>query len=174
MVKVFRHGETIVVSNPVNGQQQRMVNVTFIEEGRSGGDVRMSDTTSFLNEIAGEEVGLTQVRIHTHPILESKLHLFPIGKEFRGHINRGLYSTAQLRQQRDVDPRIIDGRPTYFRTWISDKPEEDVDMRMSNEALTKVDPTLISKANVGATEVRRVVNDGVPTTTAQMDDILPQ
>lgn len=155
MIKVLRHGDTISVQNPATGEESVMINVTFIEEGRSGADKGMSETTKFLQSITGDAgVGLNQVRIHTHPIMADKIGLFEIGREFPGHINRGLFSTPQIRQQVDKDPRIVDGKPTYFKTWISDKPEEDVDLRMDNNVLGTMQPSTVFATNVGAARVR--------------------
>jgi hypothetical protein len=154
MIKVLRHGNTIEVENPVTGEVNVMINVTFIEEGRGGADRGMTETTAFLSQLTGQEVGLSQLRVHTHPVLASKIGLFPIGQEFPGHINRGLFSTPQIRQQIDKDPRIIDGKPTYFKTWISDRPEADVDMRVDNNILASVRPSEVFNANVGAANVR--------------------
>lgn len=160
MIKVLRHGDTISVRNPVSGQDQVMVNVTFMEEGtRGGGDLQMSGTSNFLSEITGEEVGLQNIRIHTHPVLETKIELFDLDKEFPGFINRGLYSTPQLRQQESVPPRMVDGKPTYFKTWIGRNPEDDVDYRLSNDVLAASHPDSLFKAQIGATVVRTVTTD---------------
>lgn len=154
MIRVLRHGNTISVQNPVTGEWQNMINVTFIEEGRGGADKGMTETTAFLSSVTGEEVGLNQVRIHTHPVLADKIGHFPIDTEFPGHINRGLFSQPQIRQQVDKDPRIVDGKPTYFKTWISNKPEEDVDMRMDNNVLASMKPSAVFGSNVQAANVR--------------------
>jgi len=161
MMKVLRHGNTISVQNPVTGEWNQLINVVFVEEGRGGADKGMSETTAFLASITGDDgVGLNQVRIHTHPVMADKIGLFPVGQEFPGHINRGLFSTPQIRQQVDRDPRIIDGKPTYFKTWISNKPEEDVDMRMDNNVLGQVNPSSVFSSSVGAANVRTVQNAG--------------
>lgn len=160
MIRVLRHGDTVSVKNPVNGQEQVMVNVTFVEEGgRSGGDSQMSQTSSFLSEVAGEEVGLQNLRTHTHPVLQAKIQLFPLDKQFPGHINRGLYSTAQLRQQESVPPRMVDGKPTYFKTWIGRNPEDDADYRISNDVLAASRPDSVFGAQIGAAQVRVVSID---------------
>lgn len=157
MIKVLRHGDTIAVRNPVTGKEQIMVNVTFIEEGRGGGsDAQMSGTSAFLSEIAGEEVGLQNVRTHTHPVLQETAEKFPVGETFPGYINRRLYSTPQLRQQRGVDARMVDGRPTYFKTWIGRNPEDDVDLRISNDVLAASHPDSVFNSQIGATDVRLV------------------
>lgn len=154
MIKVLRHGNTIAVRNPINGQEQTMVNITFIEPGRGGADLHMSETSAFLTSLVGEEVGLANARVHTHPVRVDLARFFPVDKEFPGFINRGLYSTPQLRLQQNVDARMLDGRPTYFKTWIGNKQEDDVDMRISTEALIAIHPDELRNALVGVAEVR--------------------
>lgn len=156
MIKVQDYGNTIAVRNPRNGSETLMTNVIFVEEGRSGVNAHMSETSAFLSSIVGEDVGLSLQRTHTHPVQASKIGLFPKGQEFPGYINRGLFSTPQMRTQENVDPRIIDGRPTYFATWIGNTPEDDVDARMSNDELAKVFPEVLKKANLGVAAVRVV------------------
>lgn len=170
MIKVLRHGSIIAVTNPITRVEQEMVNVVFIEEGRDGGDAHMSETSRFLSDLTGEQVGLSNLRIHTHPVLRGKENLFPVHKDyggdsdqtFPGHINRGMYSTPQLRQQESADPRMIDGRPTYFKTWIGNQPEEDVDQRISNDVLAQSNPSAVFNANVRGTDVR-VIEDRGPS-----------
>lgn len=159
-IKVLRHGDTIAVTNPVTGKEQVMVNVTFMEEGaRGGADAQMSETSDFLSEIVGQEVGLQTLRIHTHPVLRDKIELFPVGSNFPGFINRGMYSTPQLRQQENVAPRMIDGRPTYFKTWIGRAAEADVDKRIDNDVLVDKSPGSVFGAQIGATQSRVVSID---------------
>lgn len=158
MIKVLRHGNLSNVENPVTGEITEMITVVFAEEGRVGADKGMSETSAFLSQITGEEVGLNQVRIHSHPVRADKIGFFPIGMEMPGHINRGLFSTPQIVQQVDKDPRLIDGKPTYFKTWISDKMEEDVDMRMDNNVLMQMNPNSIFGSAVGAARVQRFNN----------------
>jgi hypothetical protein len=154
MIRVLRHGNTISVQNPVTGEWNNMINVTFIEEGRGGADQGMTETTAFLANITGDSgVGLNQARIHTHPIMADKIGLFPVGAEFPGHINRGLYSTPQIQQQTNRDARMIDGRPTYFKTWISPQPEDDKDFRISLDVLVAAKPSEVFGAVVGAARV---------------------
>jgi hypothetical protein len=156
MVRVFRHGNRIAVNNPVNpAQTTYMVDVTFVEVGRRGGNYQLSDTSHFIDKLLadegelgeGETTGLDLLRIHTQPIRENKLPSFPIGKEFRAFINRTLYSTPQMRQQNinpvtneRVLPRMIDGRPTFFTTVMEDQPRDDRDLRIDNNELIKVHP----------------------------------
>lgn len=160
MIKVLRHGNIIAVRNPITGKDQKMINVVFTEEGRGGADQKMTQTSEFLSQLAGENVGLSNLRVHTHPVLEEKINLFPPDKEFPGHINRGLYSTPQLRQQESVDPRMIDGKPTYFKTWISNQPEDDLDVRIDPEVLMSANPEVIFNANTRGTEVRIIEQRG--------------
>jgi len=160
MIRVLRHGDTIAVRNPVTGQEQLMVNVTFVEEGgRNGGDAQMSETSQLLSEFAGENVGLQNLRIHTHPVLANKVKNFPIDATFPGFINRRLYSTPQLRQQVGVDARMVDGKPTYFKTSIGRTPEEDVDLRISNDVLASTNAVAFYGSQIGATDVRLVSAD---------------
>lgn len=84
-----------------------------------------------------------------------------------GHINRKLFSTAQMAQQVDVEPRMIDGRPTYFATELGDTAEEDVDLRLSNEALVNAQGTLLFSSKVGATEVRVIRSQSVTSADVQ-------
>jgi len=156
MIKVLRHGNVISVQNPITGEYNEMINVTFVEEGRAGADKGMFETSAFLSALTGEQVGLSQLRTHTHPVLSTKIGLFPVGQEFPGHINRGMYSTPQIRQQLDKDARLIDGRPTYFKTWISERAEDDVDMRMDNNIFVQANSNALFTANVGAANVNVV------------------
>lgn len=146
MVKVFRYGDKIAVRNPANPSEvTHMVKVTFMEEGREGGNAQVSNTTAILDrllaeELNGETTGLNQFRIHTQPVREDQVRLFPIGRQFNAFINRGLFSTPQLRQQEGVRPRMIDGRPTFFLTWMEDVKRDDVDQRLSNDVLATIHP----------------------------------
>lgn len=161
-IKVLKHGNKIAVRNPVTGEEEVLINVVFVEEGRSGGDANMSETSQFLSQITGEEVGLNQLRIHTHPVLAKKIGLFPVDSEFPGHINRGLFSTPQLQQQVGRPARLVDGKPTYFKTWISEKPEDDVDQRIDNDVLMSKAPDMLFDAQIGATRVRVLEQVAVP------------
>lgn len=171
MIKVLRHGNTISVQNPVTGEWTQMINITFVEEGRAGADKGMSETSAFLSAITGENVGLSQLRTHTHPVVAEKVGLFPIGKEFPGHINRGMFSTPQIRQQLDKEARIIDGRPTYFKTWIEDRPQDDVDMRIATDVMAAALPSSMFSSNVGAAKVRvdETRREGPQGTTSNTD-----
>lgn len=154
MVRVHSHGNKIAVVNPVTGQETVMINVTFVEEGRGGANSQLALTSDFLSQITGESVGLSQIRVHTQPVVAEKISLFPIGKEFPGHVNRALYSTPQMEQQKNAEPRMIDGQPTYFTTWISNREEEDVDKRISNEALLQLNPQGFLNISPRATVVK--------------------
>jgi hypothetical protein len=150
MIKVLDHGAKTRIKDPVTGKWNEMINVRFIEEGRSGGNVQMSESTSFLDSVMGEQTGLATRRIHTHPVLASKIDLFPVGKTLPGHINRNLYSTPQLRQQEGVDARMIDGKLTYFTTYLSSKPEADRDSRWSISETLLVDPQGLKHVQLGS------------------------
>jgi hypothetical protein len=156
MIKVLRHGNTIEVVNPVDGSVTRMINVTFVEEGRGGADKGMAETTAFLSQITGQNVGLSQLRTHTHPIKAELIGQFPLNMEMPGHINRGLFSTPQINQQLDKEARLIDGKPTYFKTWISATPEEDKDYRIDVNVMAQIAPAKLFTSNVGAARVRVV------------------
>lgn len=154
MLKVLRHGNKTSVKNPIDGTFQEMVNVVFIEEGRSGGNSSMSDTSSFLSKISGGgDVGLATQRTHTHPVKADKIDLFPLGKKFPGHINRRLFSTPQIRQQENVYSRMVDGKPTYFVTEIGEVEKEDLDLRMSNDTLVQISPDYFRNTRTGTAEV---------------------
>lgn len=154
MLKVLRHGNSITVKNPITLQESHMINVVFTEEGRSGADATMSATNNFLDKIVGETTGLGQTRVHTQPVLASTIDKFPVGKEIEGHINRELFSTPQIRQHMGVAPRMVSGRPTYFKTWLSDEALPDVDFRLDNDVIADKNPDLIFSAKVGAAEVQ--------------------
>ena len=138
-----------------------MVNVTFVEEGRQGANHQVADTSALLDrliadELGGDTTGLRQLRIHTQPIREDKIHLFPIGREFNAFITRALYSTPQLRQQEHVRPRMIDGRPTFFLTWLADNQEDDKDNRLSNDVLASIHPEYFDNIIVSQTAETRL------------------
>jgi hypothetical protein len=154
MIKVLRHGDTISVTNPVDGRTNTMINVVFIEEGRSGANKALSGSTDFLNNLVGLEVGLEQVRTHTQPVLATQIEHFPVGREYPGHINRSLYSVPQMRQQIGREPRMVDGKPTFFATELSEKAEEDKDFRLSIDILASIKPEEFANVQYGASEVR--------------------
>lgn len=158
MITVKSHNGISIVKNPAKpGEQTRMVNVVFQEEGRGGASESISASGAFLDTIMGKQTGLHMTRTHTQPVLETTIGDFPVGKTIEnGFINRELYSTPQLRQQESVPARMIDGRPTYFKTWLSNQPSSDVDRRISNDILVDKNPDLFFKARVGGAEVVRV------------------
>lgn len=162
MLKVTRHGIKTVVTNPVDGSKNTIIAVTFVEQGRSGAIASLSNSTDFLNRITGRKTGLDQFRTHTQPVDAEQIDLFPLGKEIAGHINRTLFSTPQMRQQEGVDSRMIDGKPTYFVTILDDVAKEDVDFRMSNEALIAIDVNLFRAARTGTAEVQVLQEVGHP------------
>lgn len=162
MITVSKHGNKILVTNPINGQKTEMINLTFTEQGRSGGNAQLSDTSVFLNQFAGENTGLDNIRVHTHPIRAALIGNFPVGKKLAGFINRNLYSTPQIRQQEGVDSRMIDGQPTYFTTYISANPEKDRDLRVSNETLMRAHPELFARARTSGTVVETLEVAGLP------------
>lgn len=156
MIRVLRHGDTIAVTNPATGDEQTMINVVFIEEGRSGANAALAGSSDLLSKLVGEDVGLEQFRVHTQPILATKIQHFPVDATFPGHINRGLYSTPQMRQQIDKEARMIDGLPTYFTTWLSEKAEEDVDKRDRNPVANPMRLEPINGLSIGATNVKTI------------------
>jgi hypothetical protein len=161
MIKVSKHGNRTLVTNPVNGQKTEMINVTFTEEGRSGGNAQLSDTSAFLSQFTGGNSGLDNIRVHTHPIKAELIGAFPVGKTLAGYINRNLYSTPQIRQQEGVDSRMVDGRPTYFTTYISANPEKDRDLRVSNETLMAHNAEAFTRARTSGTLVETVEVGGM-------------
>lgn len=161
MIKVAAFGQRIIVTNPQNGQQTEMINVTFTEEGRPGANESLSESSDFLTRILKVKSGLDQIRVHTQPVTLEAHKALKLGQELPGHINRKLYSTPQMRQQENVPPRMIDGRPTYFATELGSEEKGDVDNRVSNEALMSSNANILFSARIGATEVR-VVNATTP------------
>lgn len=153
MIKIARHGNKTAITNPANGKVQEMINVIFQESGRSGANAKMSSTSDFLDSLVGTKTGLEQVRTHTHPVLASEIDKYPVGGELNGYINRTMFSIPQIGQQEGTKSRLIDGRPTYFTTYISGAPEADIDERFSNETLLKVDPNAFGKVNTRAATV---------------------
>lgn len=154
MLKVLRHGSRYLVTNPVDQSQTEMVNVTFVEYGRSGAISSLGTSSDFLSRMTGEKsVGLDQSRVHTQPIKLTLIDVFPIGKEIQGHINRNLFSTPVMRAQENVQSRMVDGKPTFFTTYLDDTVKPDEDYRMSNETLARIDPESFRNARIGVAEV---------------------
>jgi len=154
MIKVLRHGNTIAVRNPALGSEEVMVDVVFVELGRGGANANLSQSQEFLNELEGEDVGLPGIRVHTQPILKDKVSKYPIGRSIDGFINRRLYSTPQMPQQEGRPAREIDGKPTYFVTYMSKTAVDDQDMRDSNELLAKTHPELFNGTQKRSAQVR--------------------
>lgn len=162
MLTVLKHGNRSRVKNPVDGTWTEIINVTFVEEGRSGAISSMASSSDFLNRLTGMETGLANLRVHTHPVKPESIQFFPLGKKIAGHINRKLFSQPQLKQQENVYSRMVDGRPTYFTTYLDDNEKPDEDYRMTNETLAQVDPSQFAKTRIGAAEVEvldRVMNE---------------
>lgn len=153
MIKVSKVGTRRLVTNPMTAQKTEMIAIIFTEYGRSGGNSQMGDTSAFLDGLVGGKTGLPTQRTHTHLVNIASEGSFPVDKELAGYINRSLYSTAQTGQQEGVDARMIDGRPTYFTTYISANPEADRDLRVSNEALITASPQTFLRARVRGTSV---------------------
>lgn len=175
MVKVLRHGNKIRVKNPITGELTVLIDVVFVEEGRSGANKSLAATNDVFNTYFGKSVGLDQLRTHTQAFKEGEIGNFPIHKDFNGEgtktfpffINRTMYSTPQMRQQVGVAPRMIDGKPTYFTTAIEAMPMEDVDKRDPVEITAKLRPQLWDSAVVGTAEVEilELVQPGPATQT---------
>lgn len=148
MIKVAKLGRRETVTNPVDGQKTEMITVTFHEYGRSGGNAQLSDTSAFLSQQLGIDGGLSNIRVHTHPLKAELIDQgkIKVGLELPGFINRNLFSTYQTRQQEAVKPRMIDGKPTFFTTYISANAEKDRDLRVSNETLMKQHPEYFFEA----------------------------
>lgn len=161
MVSVLGHGDTTAIRNPLTGKYQEMVNVILVEEGRSGANESMFETSLVLSNYAGKNVGLENFRVHTHPVTpEEAREKFFVGAEINDmFINRKLFSTPQMRQQVNLKPRMVEGRPTFFTTYASDVQKDDVDLRIPNEVLITVRPDYFFDSVVGATDVRVVSSD---------------
>lgn len=163
MIKVKSHGLRREITNPADGSKRVTIPVTFIEEGRSGAVGSLSRTNDFLSQLTGKPVGLNQLRIHTQSIPEEQIGDYPVDKVFdQGHINRILYSFPQMRQQGNVEARMIDGKPTYIVTEIGGVAVEDKDERVTTETLAQISPETIRNARVGVAEVRTLTNEGAP------------
>lgn len=174
MIKVHAHGIIIATKNPTTEQETVTQKVTFIEEGRSGANTSMDETTKFLNGLTGGNTGLNTTRTHTHTIRVEEIEKYPIGKTFNGFINRKMFSFPQMRQQSDRRAQMVDGKPTFFTTYISGQQEQDVDLRDSNSIVASVRPDLLAGAIVAKAEVRVVEEAqkeeiGEPVTAGQKD-----
>lgn len=156
MIKVLSYGDKRIIVNPINGKETTVINVRFAEYGRSGGDPSMSNSSDLLSRIAGENVGLDNIRVHTQSIKEELIGKFPINSEHNLHINRVMSSTPFMRQQQNVSARAIDGKATYFKTYLSETIQEDLDYRIDPNVLAQVRPDLLFGAQLGAAVVKTV------------------
>lgn len=155
MIEVLKYGDTITSTHPATKEKMQMVNVIFIERGRSGINYGLTNSAEFLSDALGTEMGLENVRVHTQPIPVEKIAKVPVGQRIEGFINRILTSTAQIEAQRGAKPRNVNGRPTFFQTVIEGQPKDDLDLRVSNETLARTNPELFYQAGIGATQVIR-------------------
>lgn len=163
MLTVKKIGERRIVTNPVDQKQTEMQVVTFTENGRSGLSESLSSSSAFLDRILNVQTGLDSIRTHTQLVTLDAVAKLKEGQEIPGHINRKLSSFATMRQQQDVEPRLVDGRPTFVYTELSDQEHEDVDNRISNEALLNYNGgSILFSAKLGGTEVRVVKNPSSP------------
>lgn len=157
MIKVLRHGPIVAITNPATRKETVTQRVTFIEEGRGGANSEMSETTDFLNMVVGVETGLKTVRVHTHSIDVKQIAKFPVGFEIpNGFINRKIYSSPQMRQQENVRPQMLNGKPAYFVTYIGNTALDDIDSRDSNETVALVNVNRLRDAIVAKAEVRPI------------------
>jgi hypothetical protein len=132
MVKIREHRGLIQIQNPINQEWQTMTLVVFEETGRGGVNESLNESNDFLSAIAGEDVGLKNIRTHTQPIEPDKAEKhFPVGRELNGYINRELHTTPQMFNQINKPPRVLSGRRTYFKTVLSNTMKEDNDLRLS-------------------------------------------
>lgn len=162
MVKVQAKGDVLRIANPAKaGEVTVMQNVVFIEEGRSGAQSKLANSSNLLSQALQAETGLEQTRTHTQPVKIEEANKLEIGQEIPGlHINRELSSVPQIRGQVGKPARMADGRPTYFVTFFGNKPEDDIDNRLPLEKLVDLDPNIIKNAQIGATEMIRENADG--------------
>lgn len=144
--EVLKHGALEDSYAPQTGKPTRGRKVTFLEKGRGGAKQTLVDSTNYLNSLTGKQTGLELFRTHTQFIREEELGDFPVGKKFQGFINRKMTSLPEMGQQENVLPQRIDGRPTYFQTYLWGTMEEDIDLRMTNEQLIQLKPELILNA----------------------------
>jgi hypothetical protein len=157
MVEVQAHGDFLKVKDPARpGVETLMRIVVFIEHGRQGANKGLSRSSDVLSQAIGKETGLELVRTHSQPVRIEELDEFPVGRKFDTlHINRELYSSPQMRNQIDKEPRMINGKPTYFVTYLDNQPVEDKDFTLSIDVLAGFNPAKLFTAQVGATQVER-------------------
>jgi len=153
MVKVLNIEGKRNVLDPISKKWSERVNITFLEEGRLGDAVKQITKSHFreshdvLSAAIGVEVGYPNRytpnhRVHTQSIPADKIGEFTIGKELPLYINRSLYSQPQG-QQGGKKPRMINGQPAFIATYLSTRPEQDNDKRLSAEELVITPKTLL-------------------------------
>lgn len=170
MIKVLRHGNKISPVDPLTGKTTSLQNVVFVEYGRKSKEDTMGNTSDYLDGLVNEKTGLGTQRIHTHPIRIEHIGLFPIGKDFPGHINRTLTSVPDIKQQGGQRATMINGRPTFTTTSIDASPMDDRDERLSNEDLIKVNPLAFEQARLGTAQVKvDEVYDSLAATPQQLE-----
>ena len=154
MIRVVKHGQKRVIVNPRNPKEETVeIPVTFIEEGRGGLNANLTQSSELLSEWAGANVGLNLSRTHTFPVRENQIEKFAIDTELPFFINRTLTSTKQMRQQENVEGRMIDGKLTYVSTTLSRTAEPDKDLRVSLETSAAIDPERVRRATTGTADV---------------------
>lgn len=154
MITVQRHGQKRIIVNPANPKEVTVeIPVTFIEEGRGGLNSNLTQSGDLLSEFAGAQVGLNQFRTHTFPVREDQIGKFKVGTELPFFINRTLTSTPQMRQQENVDARMIDGKLTFVSTRLSRTAEPDEDLRTSLEVMSRINPDAVRRATTGTAQV---------------------
>lgn len=154
MVKITGFSAEFETQDPRTGRWTKMINVLYEEEGRAAGSSNLAKSSQLLDELLGEETGLPQIRSHTQPMRATVAKKLKVGQEFPLFISRGLYSLPDIRKQINVPPRMVGNRPTYFLTWLADKPEVDVDERLSNDNLAKIWPKAFELATVQNANMR--------------------
>jgi hypothetical protein len=116
-----------------------MTNVVLKEEGRDGPNKELIQSAAVMSTAAGKDVGLPQYRVHTQPVPAADLGFYPVGSKINGHINRILSSDAHMANQVGTAPRLLDGKPTYIRTYLDMQIKDDIDQRKPIEMYTKAE-----------------------------------
>lgn len=165
MVTVHRHGNKTRGKFPGTGEITDLVDIIFIERGRGGANLHLSNSSAALSAVLGKNVGLETVRTHTQPVRLSEIEDFPVGKKLQLFINRTLYSEPAMKQQDGRAARRIDGRPTFFVTELSETPQADIDKRESNEVLSRYNPGLLGNTEIGGIQME-VLEIAEPVETA--------
>lgn len=160
MVTVEKHGPLRVIVNPRTGEETREIPVTFVEYGRGGLNSGLNKSQEVLSAFAGANVGLNQARVHTFPIKEEEIHKFELGTVIPNlYVNRKLSSMKQMRQQDNVQARLIDGKLTYVSTSLDTAPLPDIDERVSLETSAQIDPESVRSAITGTASVRTIATE---------------